>query len=61
VYLGGNNLFIFTPYKGIDPELEVKGDLQEEGRSQRPNNIGVDDGNIYPKTRSFQLGLNLTF
>jgi iron complex outermembrane receptor protein len=61
VYLGGNNLFVITPYKGVDPELEVRGDLQEEGRSQRPNNIGVDDGNIYPKTRSFQLGLNLTF
>jgi iron complex outermembrane receptor protein len=61
VYLGGNNLFILTKYKGVDPELEVKGDLQEEGRSQRPNNIGLDDGNIYPKTRSFQLGVNLTF
>lgn len=61
VYLGGNNLFIITDYKGIDPELEVRGDLQEQGRSQAPNNIGLDNNGIYPKTRTFQLGVNLTF
>ena len=27
VYVGGNNLFVITDYKGVDPELEVKGDL----------------------------------
>ncbi|MGM9506375.1 MULTISPECIES: SusC/RagA family TonB-linked outer membrane protein [Larkinella] len=59
VYLGGNNLFTLTSYKGVDPELQVKADLQNE--SQAPNNIGMDFSNIYPKTRSFQLGLNLTF
>lgn len=60
VYVGGNNLFIITKYTGIDPELQVRGDL-ENTTSQRPNSIGIDDRNIYPKTRSFQLGLNLTF
>ncbi|GAB2786280.1 TonB-dependent receptor [Rhabdobacter roseus] len=60
-YLGGNNLFIITKYKGIDPELEVKGDLQDGGRSQTPNSLGMDAGGIYPKTRSIQLGVNLTF
>jgi len=59
LYLAGNNLFIITGYKGIDPEIEVRGDLQG-GTSQRPNNIGVDTG-IYPKTRTFTLGLNVSF
>ncbi|MBN8823031.1 MULTISPECIES: TonB-dependent receptor [unclassified Spirosoma] len=63
VYVGGNNLFVITKYKGVDPELQVKADLQ--AGSQAPNTIGVDGGGygntVYPKTRSFQLGLNLTF
>lgn len=63
IYVGGNNLFIITKYRGIDPELEVRGDLAEEGgrQVQRPNNIGIDASSVYPKTRSFQLGVNLTF
>ncbi|WP_080053868.1 SusC/RagA family TonB-linked outer membrane protein [Spirosoma aerolatum] len=63
IYVGGNNLFVITKYKGVDPELQVKADLQ--AGSQAPNTIGVDGGGygntVYPKTRSFQLGLNLTF
>ncbi len=61
VYAGGNNLFIITKYKGVDPELEVKGDLGDGGFGQAPNPLGLDAGGIYPKTRSFQLGVNLTF
>ena len=64
VFIGGNNLFILTKYKGIDPELQVKGDLQTDGAGRlqpRPNDIGMDKAGIYPKTRSFQLGLNVTF
>lgn len=60
VYVGGNNLLLFTKYKGIDPELQTKGDL-ENNTSQRVNSMGLDGLNVYPKTRSFQLGLNLTF
>lgn len=60
IYVGGNNLLLFTKYKGIDPELQTKGDL-ENNRSQRVNSMGLDGLNVYPKTRSFQLGLNLTF
>ena len=59
LYLGGNNLFILTKYRGVDPELEVKGDLP--GNSNRPNSLGLDATGIYPKTRTFQLGVNLTF
>ena len=57
VFIGGNNLFVITKYKGVDPELQVRGDLS----GQAPNSIGMDYSNVYPKTRTFQLGLNLTF
>lgn len=59
VYVAGNNLFVITKYKGIDPELQVKGDLGTDFAT--PNSIGMDYSNVYPKTRSFQLGVNLTF
>jgi TonB-dependent starch-binding outer membrane protein SusC len=59
VYVGGNNLFIITRYKGVDPELDVSGSITEAG-VQTPSTIGVDAG-VYPKTRTFQLGVNLTF
>ncbi|QIP17530.1 TonB-dependent receptor [Spirosoma aureum] len=63
IYLGGNNLFVITKYKGIDPELQVKADLQTSGGvlQQAPNSVGLDNSGIYPKTRQFQLGVNLTF
>ena len=82
IYAGGNNLFVITKYKGIDPELQVRGDLSSSTNNgqvaapatggvttgyqnvgQAPNPIGLDDAGagFYPKTRSFQLGINLTF
>jgi TonB-linked SusC/RagA family outer membrane protein len=62
IYLSGNNLFIITKYKGIDPELEVKGDLNTDPNNpNQPNPMGMDNNGIYPKTRTFMLGVNLTF
>ncbi|MCS7027491.1 MAG: TonB-dependent receptor [Bacteroidia bacterium] len=45
-----NNLFVITRYKGIDPEINVSGG----------GGSGIDTG-IYPRTRAFALGLNVTF
>jgi iron complex outermembrane receptor protein len=59
VYIGGNNLFIITKYKGVDPELDVAGVITDPF-GQVPSPTGVDSG-VYPKTRTFQLGVNLTF
>lgn len=44
------NLFVITKYSGIDPELSQAGG----------GGFGIDYG-IYPRTRSFALGLNATF
>jgi TonB-dependent starch-binding outer membrane protein SusC len=43
VYLAGNNLFLITKYKGIDPELQVQGSLgagTRDGQVQNPASQG---------------------
>ena len=49
-YVTGNNLFVITGYKGIDPEVNQGGIAP-----------GVDYNNFYPKTRTVLVGLNVTF
>ena len=49
--LTGNNLMLFTHYSGMDPEINLSGG---------GTNFGNDMG-IYPRTRSFGLGLNVKF
>ncbi|HTN08676.1 TonB-dependent receptor [Agriterribacter sp.] len=48
VFFAANNLFVVTPYKGIDPEIKVDGDRR------------YIDRNYYPKTRSFTFGINMS-
>jgi len=43
-----NNLFTITRYKGIDPEVNLG------------TTIGIDN-NMYPRSRAFVLGVNLSF
>lgn len=50
LYVTGDNLFILTKYRGIDPEVNMGG-LEP----------GIDNNNYYPKTRSFLVGLNVIF
>ncbi|WP_053970368.1 SusC/RagA family TonB-linked outer membrane protein [Mangrovimonas sp. ST2L15] len=49
-YLMGENLAVFTSYKGVDPEVNLTG----------LTNPGIDRFNNYPRPRTFSLGLNLT-
>ncbi len=51
-YISGSNLFCLTKYSGYDPEVST--------RRSTPLTPGVD-WSAYPKTRSFTIGLNLTF
>jgi TonB-dependent starch-binding outer membrane protein SusC len=50
VYVSGQNLFLFTKYSGVDPEVSGSGLV----------NRGIDN-NSYPKTRTFLLGMNINF
>jgi iron complex outermembrane receptor protein len=58
VYVTGSNLFVITPYSGIDPEIRTGiGDN---------NNQAYIDGNVntigfYPRSRSVVFGVNVSF
>lgn len=50
IYATGQNLFTITKYTGVDPEVSLSGLAP-----------GIDNRNYYPKTRSFLLGVNVSF
>lgn len=51
VYGTIDNVCTLTGYSGVDPEISTSG----------LDNPGIDLCNVYPKTRSFILGVNLSF
>ena len=51
VYISTQNLFTITSYSGLDPEIG----LQNANATQN----GVDNG-VYPSSRFFTFGLNVT-
>jgi hypothetical protein len=50
LYVAGRNLWTITGYDGIDPEVSTSG-----------LSPGFDQRYRYPTTRTFTVGLNLTF
>ena len=50
IYVAGNNLYTLTNYSGVDPETRLDGLAP-----------GIDQYNVYPKTRTLTLGLTATF
>jgi iron complex outermembrane receptor protein len=59
VYVAGQNLFVITGYKGLDPEVELfRGEPSDDGAGLSP---GIEARNYMPKARSFTFGVNLTF
>lgn len=56
VYAQATNLFTITGYQGIDPEVG----LQSYSTDYRNLDMGVDRG-IYPLSRTFTFGLNMSF
>jgi iron complex outermembrane receptor protein len=57
-YVSGNNLFVITPYKGLDPEIATV------NSSATPAFIDLTysgNGGYYPKSRSITLGVNISF
>ena len=51
IYFTGQNLFTITGYSGIDPEVDMVG----------LDNMGIERTRYYPASRSFILGVNVTF
>lgn len=55
LYLTGDNLFVITPYRGLDPEIRIA----DSNEAYIDANYGSDG--YYPRTRSFVFGVNLSF
>lgn len=58
IYLTGNNLLTFTKYSGFDPEVDHFTGVN--GGSNSGLLRGYDYGS-YPQSKSYRLGINLTF
>jgi iron complex outermembrane receptor protein len=56
VYITANNLFVITKYRGLDPEMQTADD---DAISYIDATFGGNG--FYPKTRSFSLGVNVSF
>ncbi|MEN6452961.1 MAG: TonB-dependent receptor, partial [Prolixibacteraceae bacterium] len=50
VYVIGQNLITFTSYTGLDPEIEMSG-----------LDPGIEGREYYPKSRTWLIGLNISF
>jgi iron complex outermembrane receptor protein len=63
VYVAGNNTFVITGYRGIDPEPRLGATRDIYGGSDINVNLspGIEPVTFYPRTRSFVLGVSLTF
>ena len=57
IYTSLNNVFTLTNYDGIDPEVNFSGGDRDKGEIY----FGIDQYNIYPKTRTITFGLNVEF
>lgn len=51
IFFAGENLFTITGYSGVDPELPAS----------NGSVVGTAGPSVYPSTRKFMFGLNLTF
>jgi iron complex outermembrane receptor protein len=50
LYATSHNLFTITKYQGVDPEVSMSG-----------LDPGIEGREYYPKSRTFLLGVNVTF
>lgn len=50
IYATGRDLFVFTKYSGLDPEVGING-----------LDPGFEERNAYPKTRTFMMGIQVNF
>jgi TonB-dependent starch-binding outer membrane protein SusC len=54
LFVGANNLFVITSFRGLDPEIQVT-------TSTNNNNAYIANDDTTPRTRSFSIGLNASF
>lgn len=54
VYMQGQNLFTFTKYKGLDPDIN----LRNSGTDNQDIHMGIDEG-AFPVAKSYNVGVRL--
>lgn len=60
VYVTVNNLYTFTKYDGMDPEVAFSGNEDPNSAEYMPWAQGIDLG-LYPLPRTVMVGVNLSF
>jgi iron complex outermembrane receptor protein len=60
LYATGENLFVFTHYSGLDPEVNISG-LKSPGIDKSVGSSDNGDNYYYPRPRIFSFGINLIF
>lgn len=60
VYIGANNLYTFTKYPGMDPEVGYSPTDDNNPENDFSWGSGIDLG-LYPQSRTFMIGANITF
>lgn len=58
LFVAGNNLLVITKYTGLDPEVQSAGASTGFG-ADNVNYMGIEEST--PRTRSFSMGVNVTF
>ncbi|NBA85867.1 SusC/RagA family TonB-linked outer membrane protein [Emticicia sp. CRIBPO] len=56
IYVQGQNLFTFTKYTGLDPDIN----LRRSGNDNQDIHMGIDEG-AYPVAKSYLVGVRLGF
>ena len=56
IYVQGQNLFTFTKYKGLDPDIN----LRTSGNDNQDIHMGIDEG-AFPVAKSYNVGLRIGF
>lgn len=56
VYVQGQNLFTFTKYKGLDPDINIR----NSGADNQDIHMGIDEG-AFPVAKSYNVGLRVGF
>lgn len=56
VYVQGQNLFTFTKYKGLDPDINIR----NSGADNQDTHMGIDEG-AFPVAKSYNVGLRVGF
>ncbi len=57
IYAMANNVFAFTNYTGLDPEIGFNSDPEDRGVTNR----GIDTPTLYPRNRLYTIGIDINF